>query len=105
MADVTFPENHLRFAHPELAEQVEAEIRAAAFAQGPEESPLRCRILRREWYAPRGRLTIQLGRPGWVTNFAVPEAPKPGQVQEAVMQVLSGHGVPPMLRPFDVASG
>ena len=92
MADISFPENQLRFAEPELAERIEAEIRAAALVQG-EEPPLRCRILRREWNAPRGRLTIQLGRPGWVTNFAVPESP-PGQVREAVTQVLAGHGVP-----------
>lgn len=93
MAEVSFPENQLRAAEPELAERIEAEIRAAALVRGAE-PPLNCRILRYEWSAPRGRLTIQLGRPGWVTNFAVPEAPSPGQVREAVVQVLAGRGVP-----------
>jgi len=68
MSDISFPENQLRFASPELAERIEAEIRAAALVQGTGAPPLRCRILCREWNAPRGRLTIQLGRPGWVTN-------------------------------------
>jgi len=76
--------------------------RAAALVQGEGQPPLRCRILRREWNAPRGRLTIQLGRPGWVTNFAVPEWPQPGQVREAVTQVLAGHGVPGSLRPEEM---
>ncbi|HEV7501476.1 MAG TPA: hypothetical protein VGQ33_15785 [Vicinamibacteria bacterium] len=93
MAEVSFPENQLRTAAPELAERLEAEIRAAALVRG-DEPPLKCRILRYEWSAPRGRLTIQLARPGWVTNFAVPEAPSPGQVREAVAQVLAGRGVP-----------
>jgi len=105
MGDVSFPENQLRFAEPELAERIEAEIRAAALVQGPEEAPLRCRILRRDWSAPRGRVTIQLGRPGWVTNFAIPESPRPGQVREAVTQVLAGHGVPTSLIPGDIAKG
>ena len=103
MADISFSENQLRLAQPELAERIEAEIRAAALVQGKEE-PLSCRILYREWSAPRGRLTIQLGRPGWVTNFAVPEAPQPGQVREAVTQVLAGRGVPGALRPEEVAN-
>src|SRR5262249_42302593 len=60
MSEVTFPENHLRTAQPELAERIEAEIRAAALAQGPEQHPLAVRILNREWNAPRGCLTIQL---------------------------------------------
>ncbi len=51
------------------------------------------------------RLTIQLGRPGWVTNFAVPEAPQPGQVREAVTQVLAGRGVPGALRPGELVNG
>ena len=105
MSDVSFPENQLRFEEPELAERIEAEIRAAALVQGPEEPPLECRILRREWSAPRGRLTIQLGRPGWVTNFAVPESPRPGQVREAVTQVLAGYGVPASLAPDEIAKG
>jgi hypothetical protein len=105
MGDVSFPENQLRFAEPELAERIEAEIRAAALVQGPEEAPLRCRILRRDWSAPRGRVTIQLGRPGWVTNFAVPESPLPGQVREAVTQVLAGQGVPAALLPREIAKG
>ena len=105
MADISFPENQLRFVEPELAERLEAEIRAAALVQGDEQPPLRCRILRREWNAPRGRLTIQLGRPGWVTNFAVPELPQPGQVREAVTQVLAGHGVPGSLRPEEIVTG
>jgi hypothetical protein len=105
MGDVSFPENQLRFAEPELAERIEAEIRAAALVQGPEEEPLRCRILRRDWSAPRGRVTIQLGRPGWVTNFAIPESPRPGQVREAVTQVLAGNGVPASLVPGDIAKG
>ena len=104
MADISFPENQLRLAQPELAERIEAEIRAAALVQGREGAPLSCRILYREWSAPRGRLTIQLGRPGWVTNFAVPEAPRPGQVREAVTQVLAGRGVPGALRPEESAS-
>jgi len=104
MSDISFAENQLRFEHPELAERIEAEIRAAALVQGKEGSPLSCRILYREWSAPRGRLTIQLGRPGWVTNFAVPEAPRPGQVREAVTQVLAGRGVPGALRPEERAS-
>jgi hypothetical protein len=104
MADISFPENQLRLAQPELAERIEAEIRAAALVQGREETPLSCRILYREWNAPRGRLTIQLGRPGWVTNFAVPEAPQPGQVREAVTQVLAGRGVPGALRPEEIVN-
>jgi hypothetical protein len=104
MADISFSENQLRSVEPELAERIEAEIRAAALVQG-DGQPLRCRILRREWNAPRGRLTIQLGRPGWVTNFAVPECPQPGQVREAVTQVLAGHGVPGYLRPEEIANG
>jgi hypothetical protein len=103
MAEISFPENQLRFVQPELAERIEAEIRAAALVQGEHGPPLKCRILRREWSAPRGRLTIQLGRPGWVTNFAVPEKPLPGQVREAVTQVLAGHGVPGFLRPEEPA--
>ena len=99
MAEVSFPENQLRSSEPELAERLEAEVRAAALVRGPEEPPLKCRILRYQWNAPRGRLTIQLGRPGWVTNFAVPEAPAPGQVREAVAQVLAGRGVPRMRMP------
>jgi len=94
MSDVTFPENQLRTAQPELAERIEAEIRAAALTRGPGEPPLSVRILSREWNAPRGRLTIQLNRPGWVTNFAVPDMPSPGQVQDAVSHVLAGQGVP-----------
>src|SRR5262249_18381920 len=94
MSEVTFPENHLRTAQPELAERIEAEIRAAALAQGPEQHPLAVRILNREWNAPRGRLTIQLNRPGWVTNFAIPDEPRPGEVREAVAIVLGGSGVP-----------
>jgi hypothetical protein len=105
MSDISFPENQLRFEEPELAERIEAEIRAAALVQGPEEPPLKCRILRREWNAPRGRLTIQLGRPGWVTNFAVPESPRPGQVREAVTQVLAGCGVPASLAPEEILNG
>lgn len=101
MAEVSFPENQLRSAEPELAERLEAEIRAAALVRGPEEPALKCRILRYQWNAPPGRLTIQLGRPGWVTNFAVPEAPEPGQVREAVTQVLAGRGVPRMPMPED----
>ena len=103
MADISFAENQLRLAQPELAERIEAEIRAAALVQSREE-PLSCRILYREWSAPRGRLTIQLGRPGWVTNFAVPEAPQPGQVREAVTQVLAGRGVPGAFRPEEVVN-
>jgi hypothetical protein len=103
MSEVIFPENQLRAVSPELAERVEAEIRAAALVRGPEEAPLRCRILRKEWNAPRGRLTIQLNRPGWVTNFAVPERPAPGQVREAVTQVLAGCGVPASLLPEEMA--
>jgi hypothetical protein len=102
MAEVSFPENQLRSTEPELAERLEAEIRAAALVRGAE-PPLSCRILRYEWNAPRGRLTIQLGRPGWVTNFAVPEYPRPGQVREAVTQVLAGKGVPRTLAPEEVA--
>ena len=94
MADVTFPENQLRFAQPDLADRIEAEIRAAALTRDPQEPALSVRILNREWNAPRGRLTIQLNRPGWVTNFAVPDAPQPGQVREAVCHVLAGEGVP-----------
>jgi hypothetical protein len=94
MTDVTFPENQLRLGQPELAERIEAEIRAAALARDPGEPPLSVRILSREWNAPRGRLTIQLNRPGWVTNFAVPEEPRPGQVGEAITSVLGGEGVP-----------
>ena len=105
MADISFPENQLRVVQPELAERIEAEIRAAALVQGAEAPPQKCRILRREWNAPPGRLTIQLGRPGWVTNFAVPESPRPGQVREAVTQVLAGRGVPGSLRPDEVANG
>jgi hypothetical protein len=105
MSEVSFPENQLRSVSPDLAERIEAEVRAAALVRGPDEAPLRCRILSNEWTAPRGRLTIQIGRPGWVTNFAVPESPQPGQVREAVTQVLAGHGVPASLRPQDVAPG
>jgi hypothetical protein len=94
MSEVTFPENQLRTAQPELAERIEAEIRAAALIHGPQELPLRVRILSREWTAPRGHLTIQLNRPGWVTNFAIPEEPRPGEVREAVAVVLAGNGVP-----------
>ena len=94
MAEVSFPENQLRGLYPELAERIEAEIRAAALVRGGDGPALQCRILRQEWDAPRGSLTIQLVRPGWVTNFAVPDAPKPGQVREAVTQVLAGRGVP-----------
>jgi len=94
MAEVTFPENQLRIAQPELAERIEAEIRAAALNRDPEEPPLSVRILSREWNAPRGRLTIQLNRPGWVTNFAVPDMPQPGQVRDAVSLVLAGRGLP-----------
>jgi len=101
MAEVSFPENQLRGTEPELAERLEAEIRAAAIVRGSE-AALSCRILRYEWNAPRGRLTIQLFRPGWVTNFAVPECPPPGQVREAVAQVLAGRGVPRALIPEDV---
>jgi hypothetical protein len=104
MSDISFPENQLRYAEPELAERIEAEIRAAALVQGAEE-PLKCRILCREWNAPRGRLTIQLGRTGWVTNFAIPEFPRPGQVREAVTRVLAGHGVPGFLLPEEIANG
>lgn len=104
MPDISFPENQLRYAEPELAERIEAEIRAAALVQGAEE-PLKCRILCREWNAPRGRLTIQLGRTGWVTNFAIPEYPRPGQVREAVTRVLGGHGVPGSLLPDEIANG
>jgi hypothetical protein len=95
MSDVSFAENQLRAGQPELAERIEAEIRAAALVRGPEEPALRCRILSREWNAPRGRLTIQLNRPGWVTNFAVPDTPRPGEVREAVTYVLAGRGLPP----------
>ena len=105
MADISFAENQLRTAQPELAERIEAEIRAAGLVEGAEGTPLSCRILYREWSAPRGRLTIQLGRPGWVTNFAVPEAPRPGQVREAVTQVLAGRGVPGALPPEEITSG
>ena len=94
MSDVTFPENQLRIAQPELAERIEDEIRSAALARDPAEPPLSVRILRREWNAPRGRLTIQLNRPGWVTNFAVPDTPEPGQVRDAVTLVLAGSGLP-----------
>ena len=103
MAEVSFPENQLRALYPDLAERVEAEIRAAVLARGVEELPLQCRILRQEWDAPRGRLTIQLVRPGWVTNFAVPEAPRPGQVREDVAQVLAGRGVPAAMAPAELA--
>jgi hypothetical protein len=48
---------------------------------------------------------MELGRPGWVTNFAVPEWPLPGQVREAVTQVLAGHGVPGSLRPEEIVNG
>jgi len=99
MADVSFPENQLRPLNPELAERIEAEIRTAALIRGPQEPPLKCRILRHDWSAPRGRLTIQLNRPGWVTNFAIPERPQPGQVREAVTHILAGEGVPRSLRP------
>jgi hypothetical protein len=105
MSEITFSENQVRFAEPELAERIEAEIRAAALVQGTEQPPLQCRILCREWTAPRGRLTIQLGRPGWVTNFAIPESPRPGQVREAVTQVLAGQGVPGSLAPDEIARG
>ena len=94
MGDVRFSENHLRNSEPELAERIEAEIKAAALVRGDQEEPLMCRVLRQDWSAPRGRLTIQLGRTGWVTNFAIPESPQPGYVREAVVQVLAGHGVP-----------
>jgi hypothetical protein len=104
MSDISFPENQLRYDEPELAERIEAEIRAAALVQGPADPPLRCRILRREWSAPRGRLTIQLGRPGWVTNFAVPDSPRPGQVREAVTQVLAGCGVPTSVAPEEIVN-
>jgi hypothetical protein len=104
MAEVSFPENQLRSVQPELAERIEAEIKAAALVRGPE-PPLKCRILRHDWNAPRGRLTIQLGRTGWVTNFAVPEAPRPGEVREAVTQVLAGRGVPAALTPEGALSG
>jgi hypothetical protein len=99
MAEVSFPENQLRALYPELAERVEAEVRAAALVRGGDGPPLQCRILRQEWDAPRGRLTIQLVRPGWVTNFAVPDVPRPGQVREAVTQVLAGRGVPLLVFP------
>ncbi|HUG52303.1 MAG TPA: hypothetical protein VMR21_01825 [Vicinamibacteria bacterium] len=104
MAEVTFPENQLRNVAPELAERLESEIRAAALVRGSE-APLRCRILRQDWSAPRGRLTIQLGRTGWVTNFAVPETPRPGEVREAVTEVLAGRGVPVSLVPGPPLSG
>jgi hypothetical protein len=93
MGGVRFFENQLRNVQPELAERIEAEIKAAALVGG-EEDGLTVRVLRQDWNAPRGRLTIQLGRTGWVTNFAVPEAPEPGEVREAVVRVLCGHGVP-----------
>jgi hypothetical protein len=38
-----------------------------------------------------------------VTNFAVPEAPRPGQVREAVIQVLAGRGVPASMAPAELA--
>ena len=104
MSTISFPENQLRYAEPELAERIEAEIRAAALVQDTEET-LQCRILCREWNAPRGRLTIQLGRRGWVTNFAIPDSPRPGQVREAVTRVLAGHGVPGVLLPEEIAAG
>jgi hypothetical protein len=93
MAEVSFPENQLRALFPELAERVEAEIRAAMLVGGSDER-FTCRILRQEWDAPPGRLTIQIVRPGWVTNFAVPSAPQPGEVRAAVIQVLAGRVVP-----------
>ena len=94
MAEVTFPENQLRNVQPELAVQIEDEIKAGASGQEVAVDPLYCRVLRQDWSTPRGRLTIQLGRTGWVTNFAVPAAPQPGQVRDAVARVLSGQGVP-----------
>ena len=93
MAEVSFPENQLRALFPELAERVEAEIRAATLVRGSDER-FQCRILRQEWDAPPGRLTIQIVRPGWVTNFAVSDDPQPGDVRAAVIQVLAGRGVP-----------
>src|SRR5258707_2255106 len=105
MPECILPENQLGPPQPYLAERIEAEIRAAVLVPGREGAPLSCRILYREWSAPRGRLTIQLGRPGWVTNFAVPEWPLPGQVREAVTQVLAGHGVPGSLRPEEIVNG
>ena len=102
MCDVSFPENQLRSRDPALADRIEAEIAEAAHARGPLEPALQCRILRQEWTAPRGRLTIQLAREGWVTNFAVPEAPLPGQVGEAVAAVLAGRGVPRSVGPEEI---
>ena len=88
MATVTFTVNELRASDPELARELEGEIRLAASRSRPRFA-LDCRILVEHDLSGRpASVRVQFERPGWVKSFGVSLQQPLSDVRQAADGVL-----------------
>jgi len=89
MAQVTFTVNELASRKPELAGELEAEIREAAGRYEPGALTLDCRILvDLDLEGEPSRVRVQFERPGWVKTFGISLEQPREDVRRAAESVL-----------------